>query len=72
MAQIVKPESTEAFATRLPTNEAERLKKAVEEAGCTEAEFLRQAIRYYIDQNPDQITAFCPEESLERFVSEVL
>ena len=49
---------TEAFATRLPTKEAERVLEAVEQMDWSRATLLERALRYYIDENPDDIPAF--------------
>ena len=49
---------TEAFATRLPAKEAERVLEAVEQTDWSRATLLERALRYYIDGNPDDIPAF--------------
>lgn len=49
---------TEAFATRLPAKEAERVVEAVEQTDWTKASLLKRALQYYIDENPDEIPAF--------------
>lgn len=49
---------TEAFATRLPPKEVERVIEAVEKSDWTRASLLKHALRYYIDENPDDIPAF--------------
>lgn len=49
---------TDAFATRLPAKEADLVLEAIEEIDWTRASLLKQALRYYIDENPDDIPAF--------------
>lgn len=49
---------TEAFATRLQAKEADKLVEAVEQTDWTRATLLERALRYYIDENPDEIPAF--------------
>ena len=49
---------TKAFATRLSAKDAERVLEAVEQTDWSRASLLKQALRYYIDENPDDIPAF--------------
>lgn len=46
---------SEAFATRLPAREAERVLEAVEQTDRTRASLLERALRYYLAENPDDI-----------------
>lgn len=59
--------SSEAFATRLPTDEAEQLTTIIEATDQTEAEVVRRALRDYIERNPDEIPEVHPEGSMKRF-----
>jgi len=62
---------TKAFATRLQYTEAEQIEAALEETGQSQSEFVRQAIRYYISKNPNEITVLYPENSVNRFMTEL-
>lgn len=49
--------NTEPFATRLPRDEAKQLKRALEQTGRNQSAHLARAIRYYHQENPDEIPA---------------
>lgn len=49
---------TEAFATRIPAKQAEQVVEAVEQTDWSRATLLERALRYYIDENPDDLRAF--------------
>lgn len=51
---------TEAFATRLPAAEATRVREAIDETDLSKSDLLARALRYYVEQNPDEIPAFRP------------
>ena len=51
---------TEAFATRLSAAEAERIHEALDQTGLSKSDLLARGMRYYIDENPDGISAFRP------------
>ncbi|WP_415381622.1 hypothetical protein [Halosimplex sp. TS25] len=53
---------TEAFATRLSAAEAARVRDAVDITGLSKSDFLALAFRYYIKENPHNISAFRPKE----------
>lgn len=61
----MRSKSSEAFATRLSSEEATKVNEAIDETNETKAEFLRRAIEYYVAENPDRIVALCPEESMD-------
>lgn len=67
----MRSEPTKAFATRLPATEAKRLEEAVNETDLTKSTLIRQAIGFYIAENPDQIVALFPEHSAARFIAEM-
>ena len=67
----MRSESTKAFATRLPTTEAELLEQAIDETDWTQSILVRRAVRYYISKNPDGITVLYPENSVSRFMAEL-
>ena len=63
-------EKSQAFATRLPADEAATIEQALVETDLSKAELLRRALRYYRRRNPDDIAAFYPEGSVERILAE--
>jgi predicted DNA-binding protein len=63
--------SSKAFATRLPAAEVEQIEAALEETGQSKCGFVREAIRYYVSKNPDEIAALYPENSVGRFIAEL-
>ena len=64
--------SSTTFATRLPSEEARLVEAALTETNQQPDELLRTAMRYYMQENPDWIVAFCPEGSAEEFVAEMM
>lgn len=68
----METESTKAVATRITTSEAAQLEDALEETDWTRSDFIRRAIQYYLEQNPDDLRAFYAEGSLEQFVTELV
>lgn len=54
--------TAEAFATRLPAEEADRFERARDQAGLATSDFVARGLRYYVQQNPDNIPAFHPDE----------
>ena len=65
-------ETTRAFATRLPSSEAELLEAAVKETDLTRSTVVRRAIEYYLKKNPDRIRVLFPEDSLDQLMTEML
>ncbi|MDS0297775.1 hypothetical protein NDI76_03380 [Halogeometricum sp. S1BR25-6] len=57
--------TSEAFAGRLPADEAALLKAAIEESAETESEIVRRALRFYIRKNPDYLKALRSPDFLE-------
>ena len=57
--------TSEAFAGRLPADEAALLKAAIDESNETESEIVRRALRFYIRKNPDYLKALRPPDFLE-------
>lgn len=53
---------TEAFATRLTSEEAERVREVLDQTELTKSDLLARGFRYYMDENPDNIPAFRPED----------
>lgn len=68
----MRSKSSEAFATRLPAEEAALVEDALEETDQVPAELLHTALQYYMRKNPDRIVAFCPDGSLEEFWAELM
>ena len=64
--------TSQAFAGRLPVDEAERFKAAVEESNRTKSDLVRRAIQYYVSKNPDHLETLYPDDSLERFTLELM
>jgi len=54
---------TEAFATRLSAIEAEHIHDALDQTGLSRADLVARGLRYYLEENPDDIPAFRPDES---------
>lgn len=69
---VMSSHSSEAFATRLPGDEAEQLNTISERTDQTRAEILRRAVRYYFAHNPDEIPELSPEGSAERPILEMM
>jgi len=63
-------EKSQAFATRLPADEAATVEQALAETNLSKAELLRRSLRYYRRRNPDDIASFYPEGSVERMLAE--
>ena len=54
---------TEAFATRLSAVEAEHIREALEQTGISRSDLVARGLRYYLEENPDDIPAFRPDKS---------
>ena len=63
--------TSEAFAGRLPADEAALLKAAIEESSETESEIVRRALRLYVRQNPDNFEVLQSPDPFEAFVEEL-
>ena len=64
--------SSQAYATRLPAEEAALIETALDETDQRPNDLLRRAVQYYIRENPDRIEAFYPDDSLEAFWAELV
>lgn len=62
---------TKAVTGRVPADVADRLDRAAEETDCTKSQLVARAVEHYIEENPDRIEAFYPDDSLAAFVEEV-
>jgi hypothetical protein len=67
----MRARSSEAFATRLPAQEAEQIEAAIEDTSWSKSDFVRHAIRYYVTRNPDDIPALYPDHSINRMLAEM-
>ena len=72
MARAMRTRSSTAYATRLPEEQAALAEDALEETDQTPTNLLRKAVEYYIQENPDRIEAFYPDESIEQFCAEFM
>lgn len=54
-------EASEAFATRVSAEEAERINAALEQTGQSRSRLVGDALRNYMQKNPDDIPAFRTE-----------
>ena len=54
---------TEAFATRLSAVEAEHIREALNQTGLSRSDLVARGLRYYLEENPDNIPAFRPDKS---------
>jgi len=52
---------SKAFATRVSAEEAERIEAALEHTGQTQSDLVGDGLRYYIQENPDDVPAFRSE-----------
>jgi len=63
-------DTTEAFATRLSQERAEDFKQAVAETDVSRSDLLARAARYYLEQNPDEISSLKPNGHVDDFLSQ--
>jgi len=61
---------TEAFATRLPAEQADQIEAAIKETETTRSDLLRRAVEYYIHRNPGDVAVFYSEGSINRLLAE--
>ena len=59
---------TKAVSGRVPADVETRLEQATEETGLTKSQLLSRAVEHYIEENPDRIEAFYPDNSFAAFV----
>jgi|GEM_PF-2214572 metal-responsive CopG/Arc/MetJ family transcriptional regulator len=64
-------ESSRAFATRLPSEDARQLESIIEATGQSRSDVVRRAIRFYLDRNPDRVPELYPEGSVDRMMAEM-
>lgn len=63
---------TKPVSGRVPLDIAERLEQASEKTGLTRSKLVGRAVEYYVDENPDRIREFYPDDSLAAFVEELI
>ena len=68
----MRSRKSEAFATRLPPHDAQRLNAVIEKTGESDSAVVRRAIQFYLSKNPDEIPELYPENSSARFIAELL
>ena len=56
---------TEAIAGRVPAEWADQLERAAGETGATKSALVSRAFEYYIERNPDDVSAFYPDDSID-------
>lgn len=61
---------TEAVSGRVSADVVAQIERATEETGLTKSRLVARAIEHYIEENPDDISAFYPDGSLAAFVEE--
>lgn len=62
---------TEPVSGRVPADAATRLDRAAEETSLTKSQIVARAVEHYIEENPDRIEAFYPDDSFAAFVEEL-
>jgi predicted DNA-binding protein len=68
----VATNSTEAFATRLPEEQAEQIEAILDRTGMTRSEYLRQAAEHYLETDPDNLRQDDPTASIESLMDEMV
>lgn len=68
-AELMRSESTKAFATRLPRGEAEQIEETIEKRRLTKSALVRRALRFYITENPDRIPALASEDFTNQMIA---
>jgi len=53
---------TEAFATRLTSEEASYANEVIEQTGLSRSDFVARSVQYYLIKNPDNIPALQADE----------
>ena len=64
--------STEAFATRLPEEQAEQIETILDRTGMTRSEYLRQAAEHYLETDPDNLRRDDPTASIESLMDDLV
>lgn len=62
---------TTAVCGRVPADVAERLERATGEVDRTKSQLIARAIAYYVEENPDDLRAFYPDDPFAAFVEEL-
>jgi predicted DNA-binding protein len=68
----VATNSTEAFATRLPEEQAEQIETILDRTGMTRSEYLRQAAEHYLETDPDNLRRDDPTASIESLMDDLV
>ena len=56
---------------RVPVDVAERLERAADKTDLTRSKLVARAVEYYVDENPDRIREFDPDDPFAAFVEEL-
>lgn len=64
--------STQAFATRLPEEQAAQIEAILDQTGMTRAEYLRQTLQHYLETDPDDLCQDDPTASVERLMEDMV
>ena len=59
---------TNAVSGRVPADVTDRLDRAVEETDRTKSQLVARAVEHYVEENPDRIEAFYPDDPFAAFV----
>lgn len=62
---------TKPVAGRVSTEIASQLERATEGNDVTTSELVRRAVERYVEDNPDDIPTFYPDDSLAAFVEDL-
>ncbi|WP_254862265.1 ribbon-helix-helix domain-containing protein [Halovivax gelatinilyticus] len=62
---------TKAVSGRVPADVVSRLNRAANETALTKSQLVARSVEHYIEENPDRIEAFYPDDSFAAFVEEL-
>ena len=64
--------STEAFATRLPEEQAAQIEAILDREEMTKSEFGRRAFQHYLETDPDNLRGDDPTASVETLMDDLV
>ena len=67
----MEPIQTKPVSGRVPADVVARLNRAAEETDRTKSQLVARAVEHYIEENPDRIEAFYPDDPFAAFVEEL-
>jgi predicted DNA-binding protein len=68
----VATNSTQAFATRLPEEQAEQIEVILDREEMTRSEYLRQAVEHFFETDPDNLRQDDPTASVESLMADLV